>query len=182
MGSTGEIANFIGKILIQKNYDVEIMSVKNATELMTDLKTYKAVIIGSPIQYDNWVREVRQFAKNNRKSLSELPVAYFFSCLALSQQSKKPKEAKLKGLVYSNTLRSLLPEVNPVSVGGFAGVLDYSKMPFLPRIVFKAIMPILGVKEADYRNWSAINEWAENVHTKFNCGSTDQENINSRRM
>jgi len=169
-GTTEEIACFIEKIFIELNFNVEIKPIKS----VTDLKVYNAVIIGSAIQYDTWLPEVRQFIKNNLNTLTKLPVSFYFSCLTLSQQSQK---TRLKALTYSNKLNSLFPQLKPVSVGQFAGVLNYSKLSFLYRFIFKAVMPILGVKEGDYRNWGAIKEWAEDVHSKLNNGSIDQIHV-----
>ncbi len=53
---------------------------------------------------------------------------------------------------YLNPVREQVPEVQPMAVGLFAGRLDYSKLPFLYRMIAKAI----GEAEADYRNWEAI--------------------------
>ena len=172
-GTTEEVADFIGKLFIQKHFKVEIKSIKS----VTDLKGYNAVIIGSAIQYDTWLPEVRQFTKNNMNTLTRVPVSFFFTCLALSQQSKK---TRLKALTYSNKLHSLFPQLKPISVGQFAGVLNYSKMSFLYRILFKAIMPILGVEEGDYRNWDTIKDWAENVHSKLNNRFIDQNYIDKK--
>ncbi len=69
---------------------------------------------------------------------------------------------------YSDKLYSLMPKIKPLSVGGFAGVLDYSKLSFPQRLVSKGIFLILGVKEGDYRNWKAIRSWAKTVHVKLN--------------
>jgi menaquinone-dependent protoporphyrinogen oxidase len=71
--------------------------------------------------------EATEFVTANQNTLSKLPVAYFFTCLALSLQAGKGEK---QAMVYSDKLYSLVPQVKPLSVGRFAGVLDYSKMFF----------------------------------------------------
>lgn len=159
-GTTGEVAEAIGKILCQGNATVETKWVKN----VKDLKNYDAIIIGSAIQYDRWMPEATEFVTANQNILSRLPVAYFFTCLVLSKQTEK---AEHKAMVYSDKLYALVPQVKPISVGRFAGVLDYSKMSFLFRLIFKVISSITGVPEGDYRDWDTIRSWAKGVHYKL---------------
>lgn len=46
--------------------------------------------------------------------------------------------------------------VQPVEVGLFAGAMDYSKLPFILRLMMKA----MGSPEGDFRDWEAIRTWA----------------------
>ena len=105
--------------------------------------------------------EAIKFVTTHQNSLSKLPVAYFFTCLTLSKQSEK---AEHKAMAYSDKLYSLVPQVKPVSVGRFAGVLDYSKMSCFIRLVAKGIFAIIGVTGGDYRCWDAIRSWAKGIH------------------
>ena len=118
-------------------------------------------IIGSAIQYDRWMPEATEFVTANQSILSKIPVAYFFTCLVLSKQTEK---ADHKAMAYSGKLFSLVPQIKPLSVGRFAGVLDYSKMSFFFRIIAKGIFAIIEVPEGDYRDWDAIGSWAKGIH------------------
>lgn len=160
-GTTREVAEVIGQVLCQSGASVEIKWVNN----VKGLNDYAAVIIGSAIQYDKWMPEARKFVSANQNSLSKLPVAFFFTCLTLSIQTEKTER---QAMAYSDKLVSLLPQVKPLSVGRFAGVLDYSKLPFLFRLMFKGISLITGVQEGDYRDWDTIRVWAEGVHAELN--------------
>ncbi len=159
-GTTGEVAEAIGEVLYQEGNTVETKWVKN----VKDVNNYDAVIIGSDIQYDKWMSDATEFVTANQNSLSKLPVAYFFTCLTLSSQSEK---AEKQAMAYSDKLVALVPQVKPVSVGRFAGVLDYSKMSFFVRLIFKVISLITGVQEGDYRDWDAIRSWAKSMHFKL---------------
>lgn len=160
-GTTREVAEVIAKVLREAGATVDIKWVKN----VDDLTSYDAVIIGSAIQYDRWMPEARTFVTAHQNALSQLSVAYFFTCLTLSSRSEK---AKRQAQGYSNKLYALAPQVNPLSIGQFAGVLDYSKLSPVFRFFAKGLFAFLGVKEGDYRDWDAIHNWAKNAHSKFN--------------
>ncbi len=159
-GTTGEVAETIGKVLCQAGNTVEIKWVKN----VKDLNDYDAVIIGSPIRYDRWMPEAAEFVKANQKILQQLPVVYFFTCLVLHKLNAK---GDLQAKKYSDKLQALVPQVKPISIRGFAGVLDYSKMGFFSRLIMKVILFNKGVKEGDYRDWDAISAWAKETQLKL---------------
>lgn len=159
-GTTREVAEVIGQVLCQAGATVEIKWVNN----VKDLNAYAAVIIGSAIQYDKWMPEARKFVSSNQNRLSKLPVAFFFTCLTLSIQTAKTER---QALAYADKLHALLPQTNLLSVGRFAGVLDYSKLPFLFRLISRIIFSIIGVQEGDYRDWATIRSWAEDVHSEL---------------
>jgi len=156
-GSTGEVAEAMGEALCEKGYMVETKWIKN----VKNINNYDAVIIGSPIIYENWMPEVREFVKNNQNTLKNMPVAYFITCMVMAR--KEEAGAVQDAIEYSDILCDLVPQVKPVSVGRFAGVLNYSKIPFFTRTVTKIAMAIHKVKEGDYRDWNAIRSWAKSI-------------------
>lgn len=159
-GSTAEVAEAIAEVLSQAGNRVETMRARS----VTDLDNYDAVIIGGAIQYNRWMAEATEFVRTHQYRLGQLPVAYFFTCLALSKQSEK---AEKQAVAYSDKLYTLVPQVVPVDVGRFAGVLDYGRPPFFLRLLMKAVFSILGVKEGDYRDWDAIRAWAKGTYPKL---------------
>ena len=159
-GSTGEVAEAIGDVLCQQDCAVDIKWIRDVNQV----DTYDAVIVGSAIQYDKWMPEAVDFVKTNQKALSSVPVAYFFTCLTLAKKNAKTEQ---QALVYADKLRAISSQVVPVSVHGFAGVVDFSKMSFLTRMMLKAITTINGVREGDYRDWDAIHSWAHSVYFKL---------------
>lgn len=162
-GSTEEVVDFIGNILSQDGNIVEFKNIRDEI----DLTSYDSIIIGSAIRYDNWMSNARKFVKNNQEILSKIPVAFFFTCLVLSRKTDKTIRIA-KG--YSDKLYDIAPRVKPISVGGFAGVLDYSKISLVPRLILKLYLVILRVKEkirvkeGDYRDWDAINSWVKSIN------------------
>jgi len=155
-GSTAGIADAIKKELGGNGAKVETKAIKD----VKDLHLYDAVIIGSPIQYDKWVPETTEFVTTNQEVLEHKPVAFFFSCMALSLPTEKSKR---QGKVYSDYLLNAFPKVKPFAVGQFAGALNMSKMSLIWRLVFKLIMAKTGAKEGDHRDWNAIRRWSKDV-------------------
>ncbi|HHC79244.1 MAG TPA: hypothetical protein ENK46_05130 [Flavobacteriia bacterium] len=155
-GSTKEIAETIGKVLSDQGNTVDVKKISDIENIVH----YKNVVIGSAIQYDKWMPEAREFIMKNEKILSKKAVDFFLVCLVLSRKDDK---TILKAKGYATKTLKLTPTIKVNSFGKFAGVLDYSKMPFAQRILAKGIFAVIGVKEGDYRDWHAIESWAKNI-------------------
>ena len=159
-GSTGEVAEAIGEVLCQGGATVETKWVKS----VKDLNDYDAIIIGSAIQKSQWMPDATEFVTANQNILSKLPVAFFLTCLTLSIHTEN---ARRKAMTFLDPLYAAAPQVKPVSVGRFAGVLDYSKLSFIYRTVMKRNMKKWGIPEGDYRDWNAIRSWAKDIRFKL---------------
>jgi len=161
-GSTREIAEFIGRALsgLAADVVVDVESADNAG----DPANYDAVIVGSAIRYDRWMPETRSFIKKHEETLSRLPVAYFLVCLAVSGGTAKTER---QTLAYADKVRALAPSISPMSFGRFAGKLDYRRLPLLTRLFCRGLFLIMRVHEGDYRDWDAIEAWANNLHSEF---------------
>lgn len=158
-GSTGGIADAIGKELSRKGAAVDVFLTKNPV----NLSSYQGLVIGSPIYRGEWLPEALNFVKTNREVLRRLPVAYFLVCITLS---KPTKENRCKALSYLDPILEAVPQVKPVITGAFAGALDYSNLSS-PN---KKILKFKGAPEGDFRDWDAIRAWAgQQAFMKFNA-------------
>lgn len=155
-GTTAEVAKIIAETLGKENVSVDL---KHVSEI-NNIEDYSAVIIGAPIQYDKWVPESKKFVIQNKNFLSTIPVAYFFTCMTLSQKTESSVKA---AKVYTDDLRNLVPEVKPIDVKGFAGAVNFSKIPFHIRYLLKLMLLIKGAKEGDFRDWNEIRNWARSL-------------------
>ncbi len=156
LGSTAEVAAFIGDVLAEQGASVDVLQI----DQVIDLDRYDRVVIGSAIRYDRWLPEARAFVEAKRNALSQVPVAMFFTCLALASGSEKG-ERKASG--YAGNLRQLLPDSADVQVRGFAGVLDPSRGPLWVRLLLRVLSRVTGIAPGDYRNWEAIQAWTESL-------------------
>ena len=154
LGSTTEVAAYIGRVLTEQGTSVDVLQI----DRVGNVAQYDRVVVGSAIRYDRWLPEATAFVEANRETLSRVPVAMFFTCLALASGSPKG-ERKAAG--YAEQLRQLLPEAPDVQVGGFAGVLDPSLGPWWTRVVLRVIARVSGVTPGDHRDWNAIRTWSQ---------------------
>ncbi len=155
-GTTGEIAEAMAGRFCLAGMSADTKRVRD----VQDLADYDAVIIGAAIHYDNWMAEARHFVTGNEDTLSRIPVAYFFTCGTLADSSDK---AIAKSDEYADKIASVSDRVTPLSIGRFAGVLDYSRMNLRTRIGLWPFFTVIGANEGDYRDWAAINDWTDNT-------------------
>ena len=159
-GSTGAVAEAIGQVLCDRGSAVDVRLVEN----VKDLSPYEAAVIGSAIHSSKWLPEAMKFVETNQKPLSQMPVAYFLTCLTLYKSNDVTRRMARS---YLDPVLDAVPQVKPVDMGLFAGVLDYSKLSFMVRMVMKSKMKKKGVPEGDHRNWNAIRCWAEGLGSKL---------------
>jgi menaquinone-dependent protoporphyrinogen oxidase len=157
-GSTGGVADAIGKELCGKGLAADVSLIRNAR----DLGSYQGVVVGSAIYMGKWMSEATDFVKKNRDVLSRLPVAYFLVCITLARPTTEKNRAEV--LSYLDPVLKEVPEIKPVGIGTFAGALDYNKLSWLNKNILKA----KGAPEGDFRDWNSIRTWAqEPVYARF---------------
>lgn len=148
-GSTGGVADAIGKELCAGGMNADVLLAGNAV----NVGSYQAVVIGSPIYMGKWMSEAADFVKENSDILRKVPVVYFLVCMTLSQPTDK-KRAEV--LSYMEPVLKDVPEVKPLGIGTFAGALNYGNLSWLNRKILKS----KGTPEGDFRDWNAIRAWA----------------------
>ena len=79
-GSTAEVANAIGRTLGGTGRRVDVRHVGD----VDTVADYDLVVVGGAIQYDSWMPGAADFVRAHRRELATTPVAFFFTCLALS--------------------------------------------------------------------------------------------------
>jgi len=156
-GSTGGVADAIGKELCDKGATADVVLIKNAG----NISSYQGVVIGSAIYMGKWMSEAVDFVKQNRDVLRQVPVAYFLVCMTLSQPTEKNRA---EVLAYMDPILKAVPEIKPVGIGTFAGAIDYNNLSWLNKKILKS----KGTPEGDFRDWNAIRAWArEPVYAKI---------------
>ena len=149
-GSTAEVAAEIGRVIESKGgCQVDVRPVGK----LNGVDGYDAVVIGSAIRAGKWLPEATKFVEKHRDTLGRVPVALFTVCLTLSEDTEENRRT------VAAYLDPVCEIVQPVEVGLFAGVMDYSKLPFILRLMMKAMKSPQG----DFRDWEAIRAWADNT-------------------
>lgn len=160
-GTTREVAEAIGETVAQAAHiAVETKWVGD----VTSLDGYDAAVIGSAIQYDKWLPEATEFVLTHQNKLSQMPVAYFFTCMTLAKRTDKTERQAQK---YADVLHNLSNQVTPLDIGRFAGSLTYRKLPMHLRLILRAVVFLARIKEGDYREWQLIRSWAKGLPLKL---------------
>lgn len=155
-GSTGGVAEAIGRDLCDQGAQVDVRLINN----IRDISLYDGLVLGSPIRRSSWLPEALSFVQKNRERMSRIPVAYFLTCLTLYRDTEENRRI-VRG--YLDPVLKSTPSVQPVDLGFFAGTLDYSKLSLPYRMVMKSKMKKLETPEGDFRNWEAIRAWARGL-------------------
>lgn len=151
-GSTGGVADAIGQMLCVTGTSIDVRLVGK----VHDLSPYQTVIVGSAIRRGRWLPEALDFVKKHRDVLREVPTAFFVVCLTMKDDTL---ENRSKALSCLDPVRKETPQIQPVDIGLFAGVVDFGKLSFVSKSILKA----KGISEGDFRNWSAIRTWATEI-------------------
>jgi menaquinone-dependent protoporphyrinogen oxidase len=160
-GATRTVAEAIGDALRGAETEVDICRAREAR----DIGAYEAVIVGASVHMALLPGEIKRFIRRHRKTLAQMPVAYFIVCLAVTEETEENRQAAQD---YVRKMRQIAPEIEPVvDVGLFGGVV----LADTPE--FKRLFPLLKIpvkamaEQPDHRDWEAIRAWAEAVHGKL---------------
>lgn len=181
-GSTAEVAHFIGEQLSRDGVQADVIPFRD----IADVSGYQAVLVGGPMIM-GWHREAVSFVQKHQPALSHVPVAYFLMAMSLTRTpatdfqsmpvvvdpglSAAPvadgklsfKESFTTISHYLNPVLAKAPQLKPVSIGFFAGSLDYKKLNLLQRLFVRVIV---AAQAGDRRNWDAIRDWTAGLRTQ----------------
>jgi menaquinone-dependent protoporphyrinogen oxidase len=150
-GSTGEVAECVGEEMRKAGAQVDVQPV----EAVKDASEYDAVVVGSAVRIGKLIRNTRRFLRRHRKTLRQVPVAYFVVCLTVKEKTPENVE-KARG--YANPM---LKVAEPVSLGLFGGCMDPEKLTGFFAMTMKE------VPEEDHRDWDQIRTWAQQTLKKL---------------
>jgi menaquinone-dependent protoporphyrinogen oxidase len=150
-GATAEIAEKIGEILRQAGMQVDVLPVTSAI----DVKTYKAVILGSGAYIGRWRKEAVKFLKANEEPLSKQPVWIFTS----GPTGKGDPLELTSGWKFPAKIKSIIERIKPQDVSIFHGAIDTKKLTFFEKFLIKNVKAEVG----DFRDWDAITAWGNSI-------------------
>jgi len=140
-GSTEEVARVIAEVLRERGLSVDVRSA-TAVDGIAD---YEAVVIGGALYTARWHREARRLMHRERTALARVPVAVF----AMGPRTLGDEDVSQSRRELDVALAEV-PEVEPVSIAVFGGVVDPAKLHF----------PLNHMPAVDARDWDAIHGWA----------------------
>ncbi|MFZ5822140.1 MAG: flavodoxin domain-containing protein [Chloroflexota bacterium] len=162
-GATAGVASAIAEALCKTGVAADAKHIAS----VTDLSAYDAAIIGAPVNSDEWMSEVVEFVGANRSQLSQMPVAYFLTCMTLGLTNQPEAREKIAAVLQA--VEKQIPEVKPLDKGLFAGALDYGKMSVAMQMMYRAFAE--DGTSGDFRDWDAIRAWGGSVGIKLLASS-----------
>jgi menaquinone-dependent protoporphyrinogen oxidase len=164
-GATRTVAEAIAETFRNAGAQVDVCRAREAK----DVSAYQTVLVGVSVHMGQFPREIKRFIRRHRDVLTRVPVAYFIVCLAASEDSEEHRQTVEE---YITKLRQIAPEVEPVGVEAFAGVV------LTDTEEFKQLFPLLKMpvkamaeEQPDHRDWVAIRAWAETLLDKLGVGN-----------
>lgn len=157
-GCTTGIAEKIGETLAARGATVDVLPADKAG----DIAGYDAVVVGSGIRMGQWHESARTWVVSNAEALKKVPVAFFTCNLTLAQFPEKTDEVR----AYTDPLIEATG-LTPVDLGLFAGWNEPKQFPLIERLVLKAMK----APQGDFRDFSAVGEWANGVAPKLELGA-----------
>jgi menaquinone-dependent protoporphyrinogen oxidase len=157
-GSTGEIAQFIGQVLKEHDFDV---TVENVTQVKS-VAEYDAFILGSPIHGGMWLTEMSRFLARFEQELAAKPVFFYITCVRVLEPGGF--EHAQENYLFKEVLNDV--GVDPQSVGIFAGKLDLEGIDWRERWTLSLRydgQEIPNSLNSDFRDWPAIRQWVNQV-------------------
>jgi menaquinone-dependent protoporphyrinogen oxidase len=151
-GSTREVAEAIAETLAHYGLEVEL----RATDAAGDITEYAGVVLGGALYTGRWHAEARRFLERNREPLAALPLAVF----AMGPRTLDPHDVAESRAQLDRALAKV-PELKPVAVAIFGGVIDPAKLRF----------PLSRMPASDARDWDAIRAWASSLARRMRSGS-----------
>jgi len=117
---------------------------------------YRAVVVGTGIRAGQVYSEATAFLETHQQALSRAPVAYFVVCMTMKENTEENRRTVA---AYLDPVREKAPQVQPVDVGLFAGVMDHKRLSLPLKLIMKAMKR----PEENCRDWDAIRAWAAGV-------------------
>jgi menaquinone-dependent protoporphyrinogen oxidase len=143
-GSTHEVADQVADVLRDDGLDVDVL----AASAVRELDAYRAVVIGGALYMGRWHRDARHLLHGRRSTLASLPV--FVYAMGPTETDADAVASARKQLDHA--LRAV-PEVQPVAVAVFGGVVDPDDFHF----------PLNHMPAADALDRGAVRAWASDV-------------------
>lgn len=153
-GATAEIAERIGDHLRDKEVDCDVLDLGEDP----GLGGYDAVILGSGVYAGQWLKEARRFVDRHAAALAPIPV-WLFSSGPLGDPLKPGDEDAVRA-------DDLVAATGAKEHRLFPGALDISKLSFGERAIVRAVR----AADGDYRDWIAIEAWADEIADSLRKG------------
>jgi menaquinone-dependent protoporphyrinogen oxidase len=160
-GQTRKVAERIATVLRVRHHAVELLDLGHPPPETLDLSQFQAVLLGSPIRAQGYLRPVVRFVQSHRTELERLPTLFFSVGLAVLSRTGDGRAQTMR------IVERLVAETgwHPQRVELVAGALPYTRYNFLVRFVMRRISRKEGgdtdtSRDYEYTDWAAVDRFA----------------------
>jgi menaquinone-dependent protoporphyrinogen oxidase len=151
-GGTSDVAQAISQTLYDAGLDVDVIP----PDEVASVSDYDAIVLGSAIYYGQWLPSALDLIQRDLEAIVTRPV-WLFSVGPLGAPDPQPAEEP-------PIVAELLERTKAREHRVFAGILDRETLGVAERI----IASVVKAPEGDFRDWTAIRHWAEEIASELN--------------
>jgi menaquinone-dependent protoporphyrinogen oxidase len=145
-GATHEVGEEIARALREQGVDTW-----SPAEDVGDAEAFDGFVVGSVVYVGHWLDPVKKFVEKHAATLAGKPTWLFSS----GPIGDPPRPNDSEAVNVDDLLTATGAKEHRV----FAGKVDKSKLGFGERAVMRAVR----AAEGDYRDWSEIRSWSEEI-------------------
>lgn len=145
-GSTAEVATALAAAMRHHGAHVDVVP----PELVRSVDEYRAVVLGSAIYRNRWLREAREFADTHQEVLRRRTVFLFSSGPVADMRRTRGAQGDVSVVAGRTGAREHRM---------FAGKLDPMMLGSGERVMAR----LCSMRVGDFRDWDAIGSWAAEI-------------------
>ncbi|WP_128374513.1 flavodoxin domain-containing protein [Streptomyces cavernae] len=149
-GSTAQIAEDIADVLRKDGLEADARDAATVTHP----ESYDAVVVGGGLYAGRWQKDARHFVRRHRDVLAERPV-WFFSSGPLDASASEKEIPPVHGV------KKAMDRLDAREHVTFGGCLQEGAKGFVARKI------VASGKGGDYRDFTAIEAWADHIATEL---------------
>ena len=172
-GSTGEMAEHIGRELRTLGHEVDVISASDVKEMVA----YDAVIAGALLYRFGWHPDMVGFLERYRSVLQNKPTWLFVTGLRYAVEDDAagmPCPLHIDPGASGNrsdgaligALRNALPlieSIGPRSLAYFRGKIDMAVLSTAEKAILWILLRVMRRSAGDYRNWEGLSSWVRSL-------------------
>lgn len=164
-GHTARIARRVWETIIAEGNQADLMSVMEADREGLDWNKYDTVIVGCPVIYGKFDRQMVAFVNRNKTILDAKATSFF----SVSVVARTPAKCTPEGNLYTRKFLEGNPW-KPKDAHCFAGKVDYPNWSWFETKAIQMIMkmtkgPTEPTAIIDYTDWADVTEYAKHCLT-----------------
>ncbi len=168
-GATQGIAERVAATLERSGLEVTL---KPAAQVC-DAGAYDAFVIGGAAYVFHWLKDATDFVERHRPLLASRPV-WLFSSGPLGTDQRDAQGREVLQTSVPREFTDLAAAIHPRDQRIFFGAYDPTARPIGLAERFTRMMPAArdALPSGDYRDWAAIEAWAEGIAAALQRSST----------